>query len=52
MDAVVVRKGKNLKGRLLEIVLGTVGRRALAKALAKTAKAIEARNYQITVRNP
>ena len=47
----MVRKGKNLKGRLLAIVLGTVGRRALAKALAKTIKAIEARNYQITAGN-
>jgi hypothetical protein len=51
VDAVVVRKGKNLRGRLLAIVLGTVGRRALAKALAKTTKAIEARNYRITARN-
>jgi hypothetical protein len=52
IDAVVVRQGKNLRGRLLGIVLGTIGRRALAKALASTARAIEARNYQITVGNP
>jgi hypothetical protein len=44
LDAVVVREGKNLKGRLLAIVLGTVGKRALRKALARTVKAIEARN--------
>ena len=46
VDAVVVREGKNLKGRLLAILLTTGGKRVLAKALAKTAKAIEARNYQ------
>jgi hypothetical protein len=45
VDAVVVREGKNLKGRLLAIAVGAVGKRVLAKALAKTAKAIEARQY-------
>ena len=45
VDAVVIREGKNLKGRVLAIVIGTVGKRALGKALGKTAKAIEARNY-------
>ena len=44
VDAVVIREGKNLKGRLLAIVLGTVGKRVLAKAFAQTVKAIEARN--------
>ena len=44
LDALVVREGKNLKGRLLALVLGTVGKRVLAKALNKTVKAIEARN--------
>jgi len=44
VDVVVVREGKNLKGRVLAIVLGTIGKRALGKALAKTVKAIEARN--------
>jgi hypothetical protein len=46
VDAVVVREGKNLKGRLLAILLATGGKRVLASALAKTVKAIEARNYQ------
>jgi hypothetical protein len=46
VDAVVVREGKNLKGRLLEILLATGGKRVLGKALATTVKAIEARNYQ------
>ena len=44
VDVVVVREGKNLKGRLLAIAVGTVGERALAKQLGKTVKAIEARN--------
>jgi hypothetical protein len=44
VDALVVREGKNLKGRLLAIVLGTVGKRVLAKAFEKTVKAIEGRN--------
>jgi hypothetical protein len=45
VDVVVVREGKNLKGRVLGIVIGTVGKRVLAKALGNTVKAIEARNY-------
>jgi hypothetical protein len=44
LDAVVIREGKNLKGRLLAIVLGTVGKGRLRDALAKTVKAIEARD--------
>jgi len=44
VDAVVVREGKNLKGRLLGFVLGTIGKGVLEKALANTIKAIEARN--------
>jgi len=45
-DVVVIREGKNLKGRMLGALVGTGGKRVLAKALAKTAKAIEARNYE------
>jgi hypothetical protein len=44
LDAVVVRDGKNLKGRALGLVLGIFGGRVLGGALQKTAKAIEARN--------
>ena len=44
VDVVVVREGKNLKGRVLGLVLATVGKRILQKALTNTAKAIEARN--------
>jgi ABC-type amino acid transport substrate-binding protein len=44
IDVVVVRDGKNLKGRAIGVVLGTVGKGALAKAFAGTVKAVEARN--------
>ena len=44
LDAVVVRDGKNLKGRLLGFVLRIFGGRVLGNELAKTVKAIEARN--------
>ncbi|MFD6393067.1 hypothetical protein ACWF9G_02500 [Nocardia sp. NPDC055029] len=43
VDVVVVRDGKNLKGRLLAIVLGAFGTRILGKELRKSVEAIEAR---------
>jgi hypothetical protein len=45
LDAVVVRDGKNLEGRALGFVLGFFGERVLGGQMAKTVKAIEARNY-------
>jgi len=45
VDVVVVREGKNIKGRVLGVLLSTVGKGVLTGALAKTVKAIEARNY-------
>ena len=47
VDVVVIREGKNVKGHLLGALIGTGGKRVLAKALAKTAKAIETRNYEV-----
>jgi len=44
IDVVVVRDGKNLKGRLLGLVIGTIGKRVLEKAFENSVKAIEARN--------
>jgi hypothetical protein len=43
IDVVVVREGKNVKGRMLGIVLGLFGKRVLGKALGPTVKAIDAR---------
>ena len=44
IDVVVVREGKNLRGRLLGFVLRTVGKGVLEKAFGNSVKAIEARN--------
>ena len=44
IDVVVVRDGKNLKGRMLGLVLGTVGKGVLEKAFKNSVHAIEARN--------
>jgi hypothetical protein len=43
VDVVVVRDGKNLKGRALALLLTVGGKRILGKELGKTVKAIEAR---------
>jgi hypothetical protein len=51
VDLVVVRDGKNLKGKLLEIFLGSVGKGSLEKTFAKSVKAIEVRNYKVTAGN-
>jgi len=42
VDAVVVREGKNLKGRALALVLGTVGKGRLEHAFEDTVNEIEA----------
>ncbi|WP_406230162.1 hypothetical protein [Nocardia sp. NBC_01009] len=44
VDVVVVREGKNLTGRVLGVVVGTVGQGVLKHAFGKTVKAVEARN--------
>jgi hypothetical protein len=44
IDVDVVREGKNLRGQLLGLVLGTVGRGVLERAFVNSVKAIEARN--------
>jgi hypothetical protein len=49
IDVVVVREGKNVKGRMLEFMIGIIGKRALATGLRNTARAIEARNDGSTV---
>jgi hypothetical protein len=44
IDVVVVRDGKNLRGLLLGVVLGTIGKSVLEKTFTNSVKAIEARN--------
>lgn len=50
IDVVVIREGKNLKGRLLGLVLGTIGGSVLEKAFTESVKAIEVRNGLATER--
>jgi hypothetical protein len=47
IDYVVVREGKNLKGRFLGLVLRTVGKSKLEKAFEGSVKAVEARHYEV-----
>jgi hypothetical protein len=44
IDVVIVRVGKNLKGRILSFLARTIGKSVLTKAFADSVKAIEARN--------
>ena len=44
IDVVVVREGKNVKGWLLGLVVGTIGKGVLKKAFENSVKAVEARN--------
>jgi hypothetical protein len=44
IDVVVVREGKNLKGRVLGFVLGTIVRGVLERAFENSVKAIELRD--------
>jgi hypothetical protein len=44
VDVVIVRDGKNIKGHLLGLVVGTVGKGVLEKAFQTSVRAIEARN--------
>jgi hypothetical protein len=44
VDVLIVRQGKNLNGRILSGLLGTIAKRSLEKAFVNSVKAIEARN--------
>jgi hypothetical protein len=44
IDVVIVREGKNLKGKLLGAFVGTFGKSVLQKAFHNSVKAIEGRN--------
>lgn len=57
IDVVIVREGKNLKGRVLGFVLRTIGRSVLEKAFERSVRAVEVRygvrnltNFQIELR--
>jgi len=52
IDVVIIREGKNVKGRLLASMLGSIGKRSLEKGFANSVKAIEARSYPTRVRFP
>ncbi|MDH0863345.1 hypothetical protein [Mitsuaria sp. GD03876] len=52
LTAVVIREGKNLKGRLLGVMLGTLGRGTLERALADALQAMEAAFTGVTVPSP
>lgn len=47
IDVDVVREGKNWKGWLLGLVLGSIGRSVLQKAFENSVKATEARNSRV-----
>src|ERR1700686_468496 len=49
IDVIVVRDGKNLKGWILGIVLGSIGRRFLKRAFENSVKAIEARTTRPSI---
>ena len=46
IDVDIVREGKNLKGRLLGLVLRTIGKGVLERAFVNSVHAIEARNAE------
>jgi hypothetical protein len=46
VDVVVVREGKNIRGRLLGMMVGRIGKRSLQHQLHKTVRTIESRNYR------
>jgi hypothetical protein len=46
VDLVTVREGKNLKGHLLGVLLGSAGKGVLRKAFDNSVTAIEARNEE------
>ncbi len=44
VDVVVIREGKNLKGRITGALLGTIGKSVLTRAFQSTVETIEARH--------
>jgi hypothetical protein len=52
IDYVVVRDGKNFKGKFLGLVLGSIGKGKLVKAFENSVKAVEARNNPAPASQP
>jgi hypothetical protein len=52
INYVVVRQGKNAKGRFFGVLLGTVARSKLVKAFRSSIKAVEARDYPAKASRP
>jgi hypothetical protein len=52
VDVVVVRDGKNFRGRAIGVLLAITGKRFFGKALAKTLRAIEARDDGAATTDP
>lgn len=52
IDVVVVRDGKNIRGWVLGLVLGTIGRRVLEGAFENSVRAIEIRDGSATTTSP
>jgi hypothetical protein len=52
IDVVVVRDGKDVKGRILGLVLGTIGRRVLERAFENSVKAVEMRTASVPTKGP
>jgi hypothetical protein len=52
IDVVVVRDGKNVRGWLLGLVLGTIGKRVLERAFENSVKAVEIRNGMAAADSP
>jgi hypothetical protein len=50
VNVVIVRQGKTVKGRVLALVLGTVGKGILGKAFVGSIKAIETRDERVLAR--
>jgi hypothetical protein len=50
VNVAIVREGKNFKGRMLALVVGSVGRGVLKKSFVNSVRAIEARNNAPTDR--
>jgi hypothetical protein len=52
IDVIVVRDGKNFKGWVLGLILGTIGKPVLKSAFENSVKAVEMRNSPTSAKSP